>query len=187
MLSPPRRRPRRRLLKSYAWPSTILVDELDARILECLSDRNVIWRVASPICSAGRIHPLIAGFESKREPRNAADVPIFFDGRTRRRSYRFFSVALGVLRRAACAAGVRFDALANSADCVAAALVRRTPGCSPFVNSTPAASSARCSASIVDCFASAPFSMRVTVFAVTPAFLASSRTPQPTAARAIRS
>ena len=37
------------------------------------------------------------------------------------------------------------------------------------MNSTPAASSACCSLSIVDCFASAPFSMRVTVLAVTPA------------------
>ena len=66
---------------------------------------------------------------------------------------------------------------------------RRTPGPPPFssMNSMPAASSARFSASIVDCFASAPFSMRVTVFAVTPACLARSRTPQPTAARAIRS
>ena len=63
----------------------------------------------------------------------------------------------------------------------------RTPGPPPFssMNSTPAFSSACCSLSIVDCFASAPFSMRVTVLAVTPAFSASSRTPQPTAARAI--
>src|SRR5215472_11228633 len=53
------------------------------------------------------------------------------------------------------------------------------------MNSIPAASRACCSRSIVDCFASAPFSMRVTVLAVTPAFLARSRTPQPTAARAI--
>jgi hypothetical protein len=45
---------------------------------------------------------------------------------TRRRSYRFFSVALAVLRRAACAAGAGFDTLACSADCAAAALVRRT-------------------------------------------------------------
>src|SRR5215469_8640704 len=53
------------------------------------------------------------------------------------------------------------------------------------MNSIPAVSRACWSRSIVDCFASAPFSMRVTVLAVTPAFLASSRTPQPTAARAI--
>jgi hypothetical protein len=52
------------------------------------------------------------------------------------------------------------------------------------MNFTPADSSACCNLSIVDCFASAPFSTRVTVLAVTPAFLASSRTPQPTAARA---
>jgi hypothetical protein len=63
----------------------------------------------------------------------------------------------------------------------------RTPGCSPLVNSRPAASRVRCKASIVDCFASAPFSMRVTVFAATPALLARSRTPHPIAARAILS
>jgi hypothetical protein len=64
-----------------------------------------------------------------------------------------------------------------------------TPGPPPFssMNSMPAASSASCNLSIVDCLASDPFSMRVTVLAVMPAFSASSLTPQPTAARAIRS
>jgi hypothetical protein len=63
----------------------------------------------------------------------------------------------------------------------------RTPGRSPFVNSTPPSSSALCSAFMVDCLASDPFSIRVTVLAVTPALSASSRTPHRKAARAILS
>ena len=55
-----------------------------------------------------------------------------------RPNYRFFSVAPGILRRAAFAAALGFDALASAA-CAAAALVMRTPGCSPLVNSMPAA------------------------------------------------
>jgi hypothetical protein len=39
------------------------------------------------------------------------------NGRTRRRTYGFFSVALAVLRRVAFVATVGFDALAGSADC----------------------------------------------------------------------
>ena len=84
----------------------------------------------------------------------------------------------------ACARRVAFG---GPADGSPRPFLSRTPGCSPLVNSRPAASSVPCNASIVDCFASAPFSMRVTVFAVTPALSASSRTPQPTAARAILS
>jgi hypothetical protein len=61
----------------------------------------------------------------------------------RRRAYRSFSVALTDLWRARFGAGVELDAPPGSAECAAASLVRRTPGCSPFVNSTPAASSAR--------------------------------------------
>jgi hypothetical protein len=59
------------------------------------------------------------------------DVASFFnvfDERTRRRTYRFFSVGLAALRRAAFVATVGFDPLAGFADCAAAALVRRTPG-----------------------------------------------------------
>jgi hypothetical protein len=47
---------------------------------------------------------------------------------TRRHTYRFFPVALAVLPRTTFAAAVGFDALAGSAERVAAALVRRTPG-----------------------------------------------------------
>ena len=50
------------------------------------------------------------------------------------------------------------------------------------MNSTPAASSAHCKLSIVDCFASEPFSIRVTVLAATPAFSASSGIPYSTSA-----
>jgi hypothetical protein len=80
-----------------------------------------------------------------------------FEGAEKRErpNYRFFSVALAVLGRSPFAAAFGLDALA-SAECAAAALVMRTPGCSPFVNSTPAASRACCRASIVDCFAFAP-------------------------------
>ena len=49
-------------------------------------------------------------------------------GRTRCRIYPFFSVALAVLRRAAFAATVVFDALAALLGCAAAAFVSRTPG-----------------------------------------------------------
>jgi hypothetical protein len=73
-----------------------------------------------------------------------------FDGCARRRTYRFFSVAFVALRRSALAAAGGFDALAGSADRAAAALARRTPGCSPFVNSIPAASNARTNAATVD-------------------------------------
>jgi hypothetical protein len=63
-----------------------------------------------------------------------------------------------------------------------------TPGpVPPPRNSIPASSRARCKASIVDLFASDPFSILVTVLAATPAFWASSLTLHPTAARAIRS
>ena len=68
----------------------------------------------------------------------------------------------------------------------AAVLVRRTPGCSPFVNSTPASSSARCRASIVLSFNSSPRSNLATVSIETFAAAASSRMPRPRAARAIR-
>jgi hypothetical protein len=52
-------------------------------------------------------------------------------------THHFFSAALlAGLRRAAFAATVRSDALASPAECAAAASARRTPGCSPFVNST---------------------------------------------------
>ena len=61
----------------------------------------------------------------------------------RRHAYRSFSVAFADLWRARSGASVELDAPPGSAECAAAALVRRTPGCSPFVNSTPAASSAR--------------------------------------------
>ena len=47
---------------------------------------------------------------------------------TRRRTYRFPSVALAVLRWAAFAATAGFDALAALVGCVAAAFVSRTPG-----------------------------------------------------------
>jgi len=59
------------------------------------------------------------------------------------------------------------------------------PPLSAAMNSTPAFSRAARSAAIVDCFASDPFSILVTVLAVTPAFSASSRTPKPSAALAI--
>ena len=58
-----------------------------------------------------------------------------------------------------------YQRLLGPPECAAAALVSRTPGRSPLVNSMPAASSARYRASDVDCFASAPFSTRVTVLA----------------------
>jgi hypothetical protein len=44
------------------------------------------------------------------------------------RIYRFLSVALVVLRPAAFAASVGFDALAALVECAAAAFVSRTPG-----------------------------------------------------------
>jgi hypothetical protein len=59
---------------------------------------------------------------------DAASFFNVFDERTRRRTYRFFSVALAVLRRAALVATVGFNPLAGFADCAEAALVRRTPG-----------------------------------------------------------
>jgi hypothetical protein len=61
------------------------------------------------------------------------------------------------------------------------AVLGRTTGWSPLMNSMPAFSKAAQVASRVDYFESTPFSMRVTVLAVTPAFSASSWTPQPTA------
>ena len=64
-------------------------------------------------------------------------------GHTRRRTYRFFLVALAVLPRTVLAAAVGFNAPAGSAEDAGAALARRTPGCSPLVNSTPAVSNAR--------------------------------------------
>jgi hypothetical protein len=60
------------------------------------------------------------------------------------------------------AAIVGFGALAGPAERAAGGLGEANPGLPPFVNSTPAASSAGRSASIA-AFASAPFSMRVTV------------------------
>jgi hypothetical protein len=66
--------------------------------------------------------------------------------------------------------------------------LRRTPGPPPLgsINSMPAASSTRCNASIVRSFNSSPRSKRATVSIDTLAAAASSRTPQPRAARAIR-
>jgi hypothetical protein len=100
--------------------------------------------------------------------------------------YRFFSVALAVLGRAARARGVEFDASAALTWCAAARLLRRTPGCSPFVNSMPAASSARCKASIVRSFNASPRSNLAIVSIETFAAAASSRMPKPTAVLAIR-
>jgi hypothetical protein len=80
---------------------------------------------------------------SSTPERRRFDVNAGSTGALGARNYRFFSVALAVLRRGASAAAVGFDALAGPADRGAATLARRTPGCSPFVNSTPAASSAR--------------------------------------------
>ena len=78
----------------------------------------------------------------------------FFTGCFRSRTpgttaYRFVSVALAVLPSAAFPAAVGFKAFAGSTECASATFVRRTPGCSPLVNSTPAASSASCSRSIL--------------------------------------
>lgn len=78
------------------------------------------------------------------------------------------------------------DLIAALRWCAAALLLRRTPGCSPFVNSTPASSSARCNASIVRSFNSSPRSNLATVSIETFAAAARSRMPKPTAARAIR-
>jgi len=63
----------------------------------------------------------------RRQPAAAGFFNIF-NRRERRRTYRFFSVALAALRRPAFARTVGFDAPALSADRVAAVLVRRTPG-----------------------------------------------------------
>ena len=95
-------------------------------------------------------------------------------------SYRF---AFADLRPAAFGL---VDLIAVLTWCAAALLFRRTPGCSPFVNSTPAASSARCNASIVRSFNSSPRSNLATVSIETFAAAARSRMPKPTAARAIR-
>jgi hypothetical protein len=64
----------------------------------------------------------------------------------------------------------------------------RTPGPPPFssMNSTPAASNVRCSASIVLSFKSSPRSNLATVSVDTLAAAATSRTPKPSAARAMR-
>ena len=51
--------------------------------------------------------------------------------------YRGFSAVFPPLRRGTFALAVGFDAPAGTAERAAAAL-RRTPGCSPLVNSTPA-------------------------------------------------
>jgi hypothetical protein len=68
------------------------------------------------------------------------------------------------------------------------AFLRRTPGPPPFssMNSTPAPSRVRCNASTVLSFNSAPRSNLATVSIETLAAAASSRTPNPSAARAIR-
>jgi hypothetical protein len=97
--------------------------------------------------------------------------------------YRFLSIAFANLRPAAFAL---VDLIAVLTWCAAALLFSRTPGCSPFVNSTPAASSARCKASIVRSFNSSPRSNLATVSIETFAAAARSRMPKPTAARAIR-
>lgn len=62
---------------------------------------------------------------------------------------------------------------------------RRTPGASPFVNSTPAVSRAVRMAARVRGFRISPRSRRATVSGETDAAAAKSRTPHPTAARAI--
>jgi hypothetical protein len=93
------------------------------------------------------------------------------------------SIAFANLRPAAFAL---VDLIAVVTWCAAALLFSRTPGCSPFVNSTPAASSARCKASIVRSFNSSPRSNLATVSIETFAAAARSRMPKPTAARAIR-
>jgi len=100
--------------------------------------------------------------------------------------YHLFSVtfALAVLPRPVFSAAA--DAPAGCLECAAAALVRRTPGSSPSVNWTPAASNARCSESTVRSFSSAPRSNLATVSTDTLAAAARSRTPHPKAARAIR-
>jgi hypothetical protein len=100
-------------------------------------------------------------------------------------TYRFFAGAFALLpplvsRQAWTLTRWRF------AECAAGAFVRRTPGRSPLVNSTPAASRARCSASTVRSFSASPLSNLATVSTDTFAAAASSRTPQPRAERAIR-
>ena len=66
--------------------------------------------------------------------------------------------------------------------------LRRSPGPPPFssMNSIPPASNTRWMASTVRSFSSSPRSNRATVSTDTLAAAASSRTPQPKAARAIR-
>jgi hypothetical protein len=80
----------------------------------------------------------------------------------------------------------RVEAPPRFTGCAAAALASRTPGRSLLVNSTPAASSARCNASMVRSFNSSPRSNLATVSIDTFAAAASSRTPKPRAARAMR-
>jgi hypothetical protein len=94
--------------------------------------------------------------------------------------YRFFRGAFAACPRPAFAAG------GLKASAVFTNLVRRTPGLPPLVNSTPAASSARCSASTVRSFNSSPRSNLATVSIDTLAAAASSLTPNPRAARAMR-
>jgi hypothetical protein len=100
--------------------------------------------------------------------------------------YRFFSGALVVLPRTVFAGVGGLDAFEDFAEFAATARVRRTPGRSPLVNSTPAASKVRCNASIVRSFNSSPRSNLATVSIDTFAAAASSRTPKPSAARAMR-
>ena len=64
--------------------------------------------------------------------------------------------------RGAAFARLELDALSRSVF-EAGACLRRTPGCPPFVNSTPASSSARRSASTVRSFNSSPRSNLATV------------------------
>jgi len=112
-------------------------------------------------------HADVRGGRFQVRPDDASYSDVF----DRAHSARYLSFLLGSLGSFARTVFASFDCipLVNSTECAAATFVRRTPGWSPLVNSTPAASSARCSRSIVDCFASAPFSMRVTVLAVMPA------------------
>jgi len=101
--------------------------------------------------------------------------------------YHLFSVtfALAVLSRPVLSAAA--DARAGCLECAAAALVRRTPGCSPLVNSTPAVSNARRIASSLAVVSEVPVSMtsaRLTVFTPNADARARSTALHPNKARA---
>ena len=126
------------------------------------------YRLSKPQAGAP---PLSSMNSPLPNPTNSAPLPIF---------YRFFRGAFAVCPRPAfAAAGLKASAVFTN-------LVRRTPGLPPLVNSTPAASSARCSASTVRSFNSSPRSNLATVSIDTLAAAASSLTPSPRAARAMR-